>query len=91
MDFLLKSNVVKGIRFKAMARIVMRSNPELTFFYFLIQKYFTIYYEFSTSFGRSTDLKFLFGLLLVSFIWLGEKISLKCLLPGGLDVSPPHA
>ena len=28
-------------------------------------------------------------LLLVSFIWLGEKISLKYLLPDGVDVCPP--
>jgi len=29
--------------------------------------------NFSSSYGCSTDLKFLLGLLLVSFIWLGEK------------------
>ena len=39
--------------------------------------------KFSTSYGRLTDLKSLFGLLLLSFIWLGEKISLKYLLIGG--------
>ena len=33
--------------------------------------------NFSTSYGRLTDLKFLLGLLLVSFIWLAEKISLN--------------
>ena len=27
----------------------------------------------------------------MSFIWLGEKVSLKYLLIGGLDVCPPHA
>ena len=37
----------------------------------------------STSYGRSTHLKPLIGLLLVSFICLGEKNSLKCLLIGG--------
>ena len=44
--------------------------------------------NFSTSYGRSTDLKSLSGLLLVSFIWLGEKISLKYLLIGGERLSP---
>ena len=39
--------------------------------------------NFSTSYGRLTDLKSLFGLLLVSFILLGENISLKYLLIGG--------
>ena len=38
--------------------------------------------KFSTSYGRPTDLKSLLGLLLVSFIWLDEKISQKYLLIG---------
>ena len=37
----------------------------------------------ATCYGRSTDLKSLLGLLLLSFIWLGERISLTYLLIGG--------
>ena len=45
----------------------------------------------STCYGCSTDLKSLLGLLLVSFIRLGEKISLRYLLIGVLgDVCPPY-
>ena len=41
---------------------------------------------------RSLDrFKVNIGVLLVSFIWLGEKISLKYLLIDGGDVSPPLA
>ena len=39
----------------------------------------------------SADLKSLSGSLLLSFIWLGEKNSLKYLLIGGMNVCPPHA
>ena len=43
----------------------------IDFFYFPTRKYFTINLNFSTS---SNDLESLFGLLLVFFIWLREKI-----------------
>ena len=37
----------------------------------------------STPFARSTDSESSIGLVLVSFIWVEEKISLKYLLPAG--------
>ena len=49
------------------------------FFYFQLENILRSNLNFSTSYGRSTDLKFILRLLLVSFIWLGEKISLKYL------------
>ena len=62
----------------------MRSNPEPTFFFiFEHENILRSNLNFSTSYGRSIDLKYLFGLLLVSFIWLAEKISLKYLLIDG--------
>ena len=53
--------------------MVMRSNPVPTFF-FQLKNILRSYLKFSTSYARSTDLKSLFELLLVSFIWLGENI-----------------
>ena len=68
----------------------MRSNPVSTlFFIFEFKNISRSNLKFSTSYGRSTDLKFLFELILVSFIWLGEKISLKDLLIGGGTFIPP--
>ena len=64
--------------FESRAQTLIKSK-----FYFLARKHFTIedrrisYLKFSTFCGRLTDLKFLLGLLLVSFIWLEEKSSLK--------------
>ena len=59
------------------------------FFYFPIQKYFTILFKI-LEFLRSLDrLKVHIRVLLVSFIWLGETNSLKYLLIGGGDVCPP--
>ena len=57
---------------------------------FQLEHMFRSYLNFSTFYGRSTDLKSFLGLLLVSFIWLGEKISLQYLLIGWVDVCPPH-
>ena len=68
----------------------MRSNPAPQ--YRLISQLGNIlrsYLNFSTSYGRSTDLKSLLGLLLVSFIWLGGKISIKYLIIGGGTFVPP--
>ena len=59
------------------------------FFYFPIQKYFTILFkilEFLRSLDRFTVHT---RVLLVSFIWLGEKNSLKYLLIGGGTFVPP--
>ena len=54
----------------------MRSNPaHQLFFIFQLENILRSNLNFSTSYGRLTDLKSLLGLLLVSFIWLGEKIS----------------
>ena len=63
----------------------MRSNPahQLSFI-FQLEIILRSHLNFSTSYGRLTDLKSLLGLFLVSFIWLGEKISQKYLLIGGL-------
>ena len=75
-----------------MTHMVMRSNPVPTFFlFFQLKNMLRSNLKFSTSYGRSTDFKSLSGLLLVSFIWLREKITLKYLLIGGVDVCPPHA
>ena len=71
---------------KSRMRKVMRSNPAYDLlFIFQLENILRSNLKFSTSYGRSTDLKSLFGLLLVSFIWLGEKISLKYLLIDGVD------
>ena len=59
------------------------------FFIFHLENILRSNLNFSTSYSRSTDLKSLLGLLLVSFTWLGEKISLKYLVRRG-DVCPPH-
>ena len=67
--------------------VAFRPNLVPTFlFIFQLKKMLWSYLKFSTSYGRSTDLKSLFGLLLVSFIWLWEKISLKYLLIARLDL-----
>ena len=50
----------------------MRSNPTQQLFFI-----------FQTSYGRLTDLESLLGLLIVSLIWVGEKILLKYLFLGG--------
>ena len=68
----------------------MRSIPaHQLFFYFPTRKNLGSDLNFSTSYGPIylTDLKSISALLLVSFIWLGEKkILLKYLLIGGVDV-----
>ena len=65
----------------------MRSNPaHQLFFIFQLENILRSNLNFSTSYGRLTDLKSLLGLLLVSFIWLGEKIPLRYVLIGGVDV-----
>ena len=67
----------------------MRSNPAHQLF--LILKRDNILrsnLNFSTSYGRSTDWTSFWELLLVSFIWVGEKISLKYLLISGGDICP---
>ena len=72
-------------------RTVTRSNPaELSFFIFKLEKILRSNLIFSTSYSRSTDLESLLGLLLVSFIWLEEKNSLKHLLLDGRTVVPPN-
>ena len=76
----------------------MRSNPaHRLFFIFQLENILLSNLNFSTSYGRSTDLKSLLGLLLVSFIWLGEnfttifiyrrggRLSLQC--PDGIDIA----
>ena len=65
-----------------MASEVIGSNPTPTcIFIFQLENILRPYLNFLTSYGRLTDLKSLLGLLLViiiiSFIWLGEKLSLK--------------
>ena len=68
----------------------MRSNPahQLSFI-FELENILRSNLNFSTSYSRLTDLNFFSGLLLVGFIWLGEKISLKYLLIGGGRFVPP--
>ena len=67
----------------------MRSNPaHHLLFIFQLENISRSYLNLSTSYGCSTDLESLLGLLLVSFIWLEEKNSLKHLLPDGRDVCP---
>ena len=62
----------------------MRSNPAHQLFcIFQLDNILWSYLNFSTSYGRLTDLKFFKGLFLVRFILLREKISLKYLLLGG--------
>ena len=69
----------------------MRSNPTYQLsFIFQLENLLRSNLNFSTSYGRLTDFKSILGFKLVSFIWLGEKISLKYLLIGGVDVCPPH-
>ena len=62
----------------------MRSNPahQPFFFKFQLENILRSNLNYSTSHDRLTDLKSLLGLLLVSFIRLGEKILLKYLLIG---------
>ena len=67
----------------------MRSNPaHHLFFIFQLENILPYNLNFSTFYGRSTDLKSLLGLLLVSFIWVREKISLQYLLIGGRLSTP---
>ena len=69
----------------------MRSNPAHQLcLIFQLETFLRSDLNLSTSYGRSTDLESLSGLFFVSFIWLGVKISLKSLLPGGTFVLP-HA
>ena len=52
----------------------MRSNPVHHFlFIFELENILRSNLNFLTSYGRLTDFKSFLGLLLVSFIWLGEK------------------
>ena len=60
------------------------------FFIFQLEKVLRSNLNFSTFYGRLIDLKSFSGLLLVSFIWLGEKISLKYLPIVGVDVAYVH-
>ena len=67
----------------------MRSNlARQLFCIFQLENILRSNFNFSTSYGRSTDLKSLLGLFLASFIWVREKNSLKYLLVGGGFV--PH-
>ena len=62
----------------------MRSNPaNQLFFIFQPENVLRSNLNFSTSYGRLTDLKSLLRLLLVIFIWVWEKNSLKYLFLGG--------
>jgi len=69
----------------------MRSNPahELVFI-FQLENILPSNLNFSTSYGRLTDLKSLLGLLLVSFnkIWLGENNFTKIFTLRGGPLSP---
>ena len=68
----------------------MRSNPAHGFFFiFQLQNILLFNLNFSTSYGRSTDFKSLLGLLLVSFIWLGEKFHYNIYLSAGGRLSLP--
>ena len=68
-------------------RKVMRSNPGYYFFFiFQLENILRSNLKFSTSYRCS-----ILGLLLVSFMLLGETISLKYLLIGWGDKRPPHA
>ena len=52
----------------------MRSNPAHRLFFIIqLQNLLRSNVNFSTPYGRSTDLESLLGLLLVSLIWPGEK------------------
>ena len=63
--------------------VVSRSNPVLTsLFIFQLENILRSNLNFSSSYGRLTDLKSLLELLLVSFIWLGENFF------GGETLSP---
>ena len=62
----------------------MSPNPTYQLFFILqLENILQSHLNFSTSYGRLTDLKSLLRLFLVSFIWLGEKNSLKYFLIGG--------
>ena len=64
----------------------MRSNlARQLFCIFQLENILRSNFNFSTSYGRSTDLKSLLGLFLASFIWVREKNSLKYLLDGGFS------
>ena len=66
----------------------MRSNPVHQFFIFQLKNILRSYLDFSTSYGRLTDLKSFQDLLLVSFIWLGEKFHLNIYLSAEGRLSP---
>ena len=69
----------------------MRPNPaHRLFLIFQLENILRSNLNFSTSYGRSTDWMSVLGLLWVTFIWLEQKISLQCILIGGVDVCPPH-
>ena len=56
----------------------MRSNPaHKLYFIFQLENIFRSNLTFWTFYGRFTNLQSLLDLLLVSFLWLAEKISLK--------------
>ena len=70
--------VLLWIRFVSTTSMVKRSNPaHQLFFIFQLQNILRSYLNLSTSYGRLTDLRSSLGLLVVSFIWLREKNSLK--------------
>ena len=67
----------------------MRSNPvHHLLFIFQPENILRSNLNFSTSYGRLTDLRSLLGLLLVTLIWLGERNSLKYLFLSGGRLSP---
>ena len=74
-------------KIKSRMRKVMRSNPAHDLlFIFQLENISRSNLKFSAFYGCSTDFKSFFGLLLVSFLWLGETISLKYLLIALLKV-----
>ena len=58
-------------------RPYVRIPQQLFFFIFHLENILRSNFYLYTSKGRLTDLKSFLGLLLVSFIWVGEKNSLK--------------
>ena len=72
----------------------MRSNPaHKLYFIFQLENIFRSNLTFWTFYGRFTNLQSLLDLLLVSFLWLAEKISLKyCIyLSAGRRLSSPSS
>ena len=66
----------------------MCSNLAHQVFFFLLENILRSNFNFTTSYDRLTDLKSLLGLLLVSFIWLGEKFHLNIYLSAEGRLSP---